>query len=98
MENALRHALPTIDGPLTIRISVRKSGEFVRIAVADNGCGMTENELTATVKSFGREDHKSKLTGLTGLNTRLKYYYPGIGDLALQNTSLGFAVSISIPA
>lgn len=96
-ENALIHGLPECKGRFLLRVSASRTGDAVEIVVADNGPGLSPQALAVARETLQNRDPECKLTGLVGVNRRLKYYYENIDDLELD-ASAGFAVKIRIPA
>lgn len=97
VENALVHALPRCTGHFTLKISAERKEDMVEIKVADNGAGMERKERASVARGLKSMDSEGKLTGLMGVNRRLKYYYPSNPDIRFQSKSAGTTVTISIP-
>lgn len=97
VENALVHALPRCKGVFRMSISAEMVDGCVKVKVADNGQGLSRKEISAITRSFAVTGLRDKLTGLPGLNWRLKYYYPGAADLCLEQGSEGLEVVLSLP-
>ena len=96
VENALVHALPQSTGQFAIYISAKRAGDTVRIIIANNGPSLNSDESIQLARLLKNRDPEGKLTGLAGVNRRLKYYYDGIEDLQVDDSS-GFQVVINIP-
>ncbi|MHB9035989.1 MAG: sensor histidine kinase [Armatimonadota bacterium] len=92
VENALVHALPRCD--VRFILSITAFGD--EITVADNGPGSSPSDLEAIRQATNSREPETKLTGLAGVNRRLKYYYEDIDNLRLE-VSDGFRVTIKIP-
>ncbi|MCL2164169.1 MAG: sensor histidine kinase [Oscillospiraceae bacterium] len=74
VENSLYHGIKNTRERGIITVSVKKEGRKVRFTVADNGIGMTPDELSALRNeiNFGSGE---KGYGLFNVNRRLKLYY-----------------------
>jgi two-component system LytT family sensor kinase len=96
VENTLVHALPRCAGQLVLNISAKRVGNSVRIIIANNGPSLGPDELIRVMQLLRNQDPEGKLTGLAGVNRRLKYYYDGIEDMQVD-VSKGFKVVINIP-
>jgi ligand-binding sensor protein/two-component sensor histidine kinase len=97
VENSLIHSFPTCSGPFRLEIQVRANDSHITLTVADNGKG-GEKEQSMEVTDYLREiGQENKLTGLAGVNRRLKYYYPDISDIRIISGKDGFAVEMTIP-
>jgi two-component system, LytTR family, sensor kinase len=96
VENALVHGIPGCDGQFLLGVRARALGDAIEIVVADNGPGLSPEELDSVRRTLQSRGPECKLTGLVGVNRRLKYYYEGIEDLQLD-ASDGFSVKIRIP-
>ncbi len=96
VENALVHGLPECQRQFRLNVSAIRVDDFVEITVADNGPGLDPDQLKSVRQTLMNRDAECKLTGLVGVNRRLKYYYEGIDDLRLDTTD-GFSVKIRIP-
>lgn len=97
VENALIHALPKCQGRFILRVSASRVDDAVEITVVDNGPGLSPEALAFARAALENRDPECKLTGLVGVNRRLKYYYESIQDLELDFSG-GFSVKIRIPA
>lgn len=93
IENSLRYA----GGSLLLKIRAEERDGCICISVEDNGPGIPEKRLAEITASLCSKDHKGKLTGLSGLNRRLKYYYPHVPDISIANLDPGLSVAIAIP-
>ena len=96
VENALVHGLPGCQDQFCLRVTANRIDGFIEITISDNGPGLTPDKLRAVRQTLKNRDAECKLTGLVGVNRRLKYYYEGMDDLQLS-TAHGFSVRIRIP-
>ena len=74
VENSLYHGIKNTRERGKITVSVVKEGEKVRFTVADNGIGMTQDNLEALIRdvNYGNVERGY---GLFNVNRRLKLYY-----------------------
>ena len=97
VENALVHGFPKATSTFSLRIAACNTDGVVEISVADNGPGMSARKLAQMTTSLNSRRHPTKLTGLTGLNQRLRYYYTLPPELRLEQTGDGLRVAIRVP-
>ncbi|MUT68805.1 sensor histidine kinase [Paenibacillus sp. NEAU-GSW1] len=106
VENAISHGVEQRVGTGVVTVSVAPSSRpgFTRIAVSDNGPGMTEEKLLALYASLdrGHDPSSSKGTGvgLSNVAKRLKLYYEKIDGPSLDIRSepgKGTTVAFEIP-
>jgi hypothetical protein len=83
VENALKHAVPTPDKPLRLRIAATRQGERILIEVADNGVG------DAGAKGFG--------IGLANVADRLRTRFGESATLSRHKGADGFRAQLSFP-
>jgi sensor histidine kinase YesM len=69
----------------------------LRISVIDNGNGANNAPLEMIRNEIQNQSHESRLTGLPGVNRRLKYYYPSAPDIQIKSLKKGLQVDILIP-
>jgi two-component system, LytTR family, sensor kinase len=88
VENAIRHGARAAEGNGVVTVRSRREGEYLRIAVEDNGPGMPHPE-SRPGNGLGLENTRARLTRLYGAQHRLE----------LSNRSGGgLAVAIELPA
>ena len=80
VENAIVHGLEDMDEGGSIVVSVRRKTsdgmDLLVIDVADNGCGMTEEQLKKLCNDIEvRDMSRSKSIGLYNINQRMKLHY-----------------------
>ena len=80
VENAIVHGLEDMDEGGSIVVSVRRKTsdgmDLLVIDVADNGCGMTEEQLKKLCSDIEvRDMSRSKSIGLYNINQRMKLHY-----------------------
>lgn len=97
VENALIHALPHCKGDFRIRVKAERVGDHIELRVSDNGPGLSRGEMNVLNRSLRDPRSESKLTGLTGVYWRLRYYYDRAASLRLEQTKEGFCAVAIIP-
>lgn len=98
VENALVHGFPKTPQEFSLHISAKSANGVVEIAVKDSGGGMTAAKLAQVSRALKSKKHPTKLTGLLGLNQRLRYYYSVPPELCLEQGPEGFTVIMRVPA
>jgi ligand-binding sensor protein len=98
VENALVHGFPKTSNAFSLRISAKAVNGFVEIAVKDSGAGMSAAKLAQVSRALRSKQHATKLTGLLGLNQRLRYYYSVPPELCLAQGPEGLTVTMRVPA
>jgi len=94
VENSIKHGLPET-GTLQIRIRAHADNGSVRVAVEDDGRGMTEEELG---KLFTPGFGKGLGIGLRNVNDRLKATFGPDHGLKITSTpNVGTSVSFDVP-
>jgi len=99
IDNAIKHGRPADPAvPPTIRISVRRAGNDLLIAVADNGSGIPEEERGRVQERFVRLE-KSRSTPGTGLGLSLVAALAKLhrGRLELTDAGPGLMATIRLP-
>lgn len=94
VENSIKHGLPE-DGSLSIRIRAHCENGSVKVAVQDDGKGMTPDELARLLTpGFGR----GLGIGLRNVSERLKGIFGPEHDLEVTSSpSVGTSVSFNVP-
>jgi sensor histidine kinase YesM len=85
VENAIRHGIEPREGKGTVRVSVRRSGDSLRISIADSGAGFT-------LGGNGRPLREG--IGIANTRERLEHIYGSSASLVLQNGAGGGAEAI----
>lgn len=84
VENAIHHGLEPMAKGGQIRVDARQQADVIRISVIDNGCGLTDDNLSGF--------------GLYNVRQRLQSLFGESGKLTLENnTPQGVCASIEIP-
>jgi signal transduction histidine kinase len=82
---------------ITLEPAPPEHGEFVRISVTDNGCGMRSNQLKLATEPFFTTKETNQGSGL-GLSMVFGFVKQSGGDLNITSTeNLGTEVTISLP-
>jgi len=96
IENACQHAFAT-QGPRTIVIRASKNAYSWQLEVADNGRGMTADELNRAFEPFftTQRSRGAKGLGLTLVFNLVSHLLQG--EVSLRNTDTGCVVSLTCP-
>lgn len=93
VENAIEHGVLKRPEGGTVHIEVMENGDFVDIAISDNGLGMKEEEIEAI---FEDSSNKRQGVGLPNTNKRLRQL--GNQGLTIESTpQVGTIVQFSMP-
>lgn len=106
VENALLHGIEPLNSRGTIRIGAERTDRYLRITVADNGVGISDDELSRINADLSDEYRirfgtTTATTGiaLANINTRIRGYYGseyGLHLISLQGR--GTTVEFLLPA
>lgn len=99
VENAIIHGFEGVKGPCVLRLSVTRERDMLRIVIADNGKGMTEEAIR---KAFGTPDDTAESErahiGIRNAMTRLDLYYAGRATVTVHSDEgLGTTVTLCVP-
>ncbi len=101
VENAISHGLENRENGL-VQISVERAGETIRIAVEDNGCGISEQQLAELRSHLTREEYSGEQgdhIGLVNVGHRLRYIYGACTQLILESSEgIYTRVIVAVPA
>ena len=104
VENAIFHGLETVETGGTVAVEVRRDGDVLRVSVADNGLGMTEEELAALLDNLREYDRTNDFPnrkhgiGLLNIYRRLRLFYGDMLDFSVSSVhGQGTEVSITVP-
>lgn len=101
-ENSVQYGLRNISWDGLLRLVIQESGDFVRVQITDNGCGITPERLaeirTGTVTSDPSEKNSNGI-GLGNVQERLKLYYNRDNLFLIESDgeNKGTTVTILIP-
>lgn len=100
LENCFSHGFKDISHKLVISVTIKKEGRDISFTVADNGRGMTIDELDRLAEKLSRRDMPSEHgIGLYNVNERLRLYFSDNRGLIIQSReNEGMSVSFTIPA
>ncbi len=94
IENALYHGLNMIDEG-HIKISIREDGDDVLMSVADNGVGMSEEQIE---ELFTQDVTDKRGIGVKNVNDRIKIYFGDRYGITVESElDVGTTVNIRIP-
>lgn len=97
VENAILHGLDHGERDNQIKISVRQTSGLVEIKVADNGSGMSQEELDRLLS--GQYRSKFNGIGIHNIIERLRLYYGADGNLEYRSfIGKGTTAIITFPA
>ena len=96
IENACQHAFPS-QNDRQIILSTSQHQHYWQLSIADNGRGMTANELQHAFEPFftSKRNHGAKGLGLTLVFNLVTHLLRG--EISLQNHSTGCMVTITLP-
>ena len=101
VENAIFHALETIEGKGLIKLRGLRQGADAVFEISDNGAGMTEGQLetlNGSINDFEVQHDGSRGIGLRNINERIKLYFGSEYELKIHSTlNEGTRVVIKIP-
>jgi len=98
LENAILHGFEGVDRAHCLRMNMQREGDFIRIEIGDNGCGIdpeTVREMNAGIfRQTGIKNH----IGMENAITRLYMYYGGNAKVLITSElEQGTMVEIRIP-
>lgn len=100
VENAIVHGLEQVaeNGQIVIRVEVPEKG-ILRIAVSDNGCGMSADELeTLRIRVAQKNLDRTASIGLCNINRRIRLYYGESYGISIASApEEGTCISLEIP-
>ena len=95
IENAINHGLDLMVEEGRIDVRVRSDGEDIVFSVQDNGVGMSEEQIEATMR---QEPTDRTGIGIRNVNDRLKIYFGrGYGLHITSEPDVGTCVEIRMP-
>jgi len=98
IENAIYHGIKEKEGKSTIKIRITECGGEMRIAVIDNGIGISRERLEQIKERLNGEFDFSEHIGLLNINERLKLIYGDQYHLEIRSKfGWGTAVYIAFP-
>lgn len=99
VENIFEHAYNGQAEVVHIRISARKDGEFWRIIITDDGCGMQQEKLDALNREIreyiaGNHSDVHDQIGVVNTLSRLSLFYNGAFDYSIENLHPGLKICL----
>lgn len=99
VENSIYHGIKEKEAQGVIKIRVRRSGARLRLAVIDDGLGMSRELLRCMRQELGSDKPYSEHIGLYNTNKRLQLVYGEAFGITLRSKEgWGTAVYMTLPA
>ena len=98
IENAFSHGLKACEEGGRILLRVWRKGRMLYVTVADNGKGMTEEELAALSEKMRQSEQTGKSIGLGNIFRRVSMLYPDTGKMQVfSRAGHGTVIRFEIP-
>ena len=102
VENAVQHGIREMLGDGVISLIIEKEDGYIRIAVSDNGVGMTESQIRAVMNGESYSDstdNDSNGIALDNVMHRLSLYYnrDDLFQISSEGEGMGTEVAILLP-
>ena len=102
VENAVQHGIREMLGEGVISLIIEREDEYIRIAVSDNGVGMTAEQIEAVMNGEGysdSEDKDSNGIALDNVMHRLSLYYnqDNLFHISSEGKDMGTEVAVLLP-
>ena len=98
VENAFYHGLKSMEGGGRIVLRIWQEGENVIVSIADNGLGMTPEEMAELHQKIDRSEQTGRGIGLGNICRRIQMLYPGSGGFRIYSRAgKGTVVQLVIP-
>lgn len=99
VENAITHGFEDREEPGTIHITIEMEDEDIRIAIADNGRGMTQARATTLLDGNSVANQDGHGIGVANVNRRIQLNYGnGYGVSVNSEEGIGSTFVLVIPA
>ena len=98
VENALLHGIDIKRQKGKIRICGKIEEERLILVVADNGRGMTEEQIRDLFNSHAKKTNGLSAVGVPNVKERLELYYGEKGGMKYDSSSGGTTVTVFLPA
>lgn len=98
VENSLLHGIDIKRQKGKIWISGKVEEERLILVVADNGRGMTEEEIRNLFNSHAKKTNGLSAVGVPNVKERLELYYGEKGGMKYDSSSDGTTVTVFLPA
>ena len=97
LENAFSHGLKSCEEGGHVLLKVWQEGDTLILTVADNGKGMTEEELAELHEKIKQSEQTGKSIGLGNISRRISMLYPTGGMTITSRAGEGTTVRFEIP-
>ena len=98
VENAFRHGLKEREEGGRILLRIWQTPEGVQVSIADNGKGMTEEELADLYRRIGDCEETGRGIGLGNISRRIRMLYGDEGDFRIHTRpGRGTVIRMTIP-
>jgi sensor histidine kinase YesM len=97
VENAFIHGLSRREEGGRIFLRIWQEGTVLHISVADNGKGMTTEELADLHRRMHESEHTGRGIGLGNISRRIAMLYPGGGLRIYSKPGCGTVIQCIIP-
>lgn len=99
IENAVVHGLKSVEEGGDISLKAEKESGILRIIVADNGCGMDEEQINRVIDSLNEvEDCDGQHIGIKNVYHRIKLFYGENYGMIINSTfGKGTRVELTLP-
>nr|WP_245363892.1 histidine kinase [Cohnella thailandensis] len=98
IENSLQHGLGRPGRKLAIKIKIQRLGNRLRLAVIDNGNGITEERMVELRTRLFSESPPTNHIGLINTQRRIKLAYGGRSELRVKSKpGVGTLIAIVLP-
>ena len=98
VENAFKHGLKSVEEGGRVTIRIWQEGENLIVSIADNGRGMTPEELEALPEKISSSEETGRGIGLGNISRRIELLYPDAGGFHIYSRAgSGTVVRLVIP-
>ena len=98
VENAFKHGLKSMEDGGRITLRIWQEGDTVIVSIADNGCGMTADELEDLHAKISAAGETGQGIGLGNICRRIQLLYPASGGYRIHSRpGRGTVVQLIIP-
>lgn len=99
LENAISYGVSGMDDCGEIKVSGKRIGETIVLSVADNGMGMSQEEVDLVLTDSNRVHKKGSGVGLVNVNNRVQLLFGREYGVSVESEpDEGTTVSIRLPA
>ena len=75
IENAILHGFEGVDRAHRLQMDMKREGEFIKIEIEDNGCGISDETVQEMNQGIFRKTEDKNHIGMENAITRLYMYY-----------------------